>query len=88
MAPGSYTAVNLAGMNPTGMVTITALDPGHPPVIAWLNVAGSSNLTFSDLEVTSKGGFAYAVRMGAVTNVALRPSRTSTPRRPPTTAPA
>ena len=66
-----YSMVALGNVNPSGMVTITSLDPGHPAVIAGIGLSNDSNLTFSNLEVTSKGGVVYAVSMGSVTNVHL-----------------
>ena len=69
LAPGAYAAVSLAGMNPTGMVTITSLDPGHPAVIAGLTLTNSSNLTFSNIELTPKAQGAYGITLASDTNI-------------------
>ena len=69
LAPGSYTAMNLTGMNPTGLVTISSLDPGHPAVVAGLTLTNSSNLTFSNIELTPKAQGAYGITLGGDTNI-------------------
>ena len=69
LTAGTYTSVSLAGMNPTGMVTITSQDPGHPAVIAGLTLTNCSNLTFDHLELTPKAQGAYAVTLGSDTNI-------------------
>ena len=71
LAPGAYTSVNLTGMNPSGMVTVTSLDPGHPAVIAGLSVMGSSNLSFNHLDLTPKSVGGYGVTVGNSSNIHL-----------------
>ncbi|WP_309605732.1 right-handed parallel beta-helix repeat-containing protein, partial [Phenylobacterium sp.] len=69
LSPGNYTAMSLTGMNPSGMVTITSLDLGHPAVIAGITLTNSSNLTFTNIELTPKAQGAYAVTLGSDTNI-------------------
>ena len=69
LAPGAYTAMSMAGMNPAGMVTITSLDPSHPAVVAGLTLTNSSNLTFSNIELTPKAQGAYGITLGGDSNI-------------------
>ena len=71
MAPGNYSMVALANMNPSGMVTISSLDPTHPAVINSIGLSNDSNLTFSHVEVTPKSASGYAVSIGSSTNIVL-----------------
>ncbi len=61
--------MNLTGMNPNGMVTITSLDAGHPAVIAGITLTNSSNLTFSHIELTPRVQGGIAVTLAADTNI-------------------
>ena len=69
LTPGNYSAMNLTGMNPNGMVTITSLDAGHPAVIAGITLTNSSNLTFSHIELTPRVQGGIAVTLAADTNI-------------------
>jgi len=71
LTAGNYSYLSLANMNPSGMVTITSQDPSHPAVISGISVMGSSNLTFTNIEVTPKVAGGYAVTLGNDTNVHL-----------------
>jgi hypothetical protein len=69
LAPGSYTTANLSGLTPSGMVTITSMDPSHPAVISGVIVDHSTNLTLTNLEVTPRYAGGYAVAVTNATNV-------------------
>ena len=47
---GDYGTLSLSNFNYAGTVTITSADPGRPAVIAGINLANSSGLTFSEIE--------------------------------------
>ncbi len=52
---GTYSGVNIQGVNFTGAVTITSADPNNPAVLAGLTVTNSSGLTFSGLDLSTQG---------------------------------
>ncbi|WP_309606587.1 right-handed parallel beta-helix repeat-containing protein, partial [Phenylobacterium sp.] len=69
LAPGTYSMFSMAGANPADTVTITSQDPGNPAVIAGITLTNSSNLTFTNIELTPKAEGAYAVTLGSDTNI-------------------
>ena len=64
LVAGSYSTLSLANVNVAGTVTIMSADPGHPAVIAGVNLAFSSGLSFRDLEVTMDPRNGTAVTVG------------------------
>jgi Ca2+-binding RTX toxin-like protein len=53
LAPGSYSAINLSGVNFTGAgVTIASADPNNPAKVAGVELDNSSGLTFKNLDVS------------------------------------
>ena len=69
LAPGNYSTFALTAANPADTVTITSQDPGHPAVIAGITLTNSSNLTFTNIELTPKAQGAYAVTLASDTNI-------------------
>lgn len=58
LASGTYSAINLKNINPSGNVLITSADPQHQAIITDLLVQSCSNLTFSQLALHYPGGAA------------------------------
>ncbi len=53
--PDLPAAYNVTVASFSGTVTITSADPSHPAVFAGFNIAGSSGLTFSNLDFSTAG---------------------------------
>lgn len=75
LAPGTYNRPQINNVNPTGTVTIEAEQTagGAKVVFAGLGVANSSNLAFSNIEMTSVGSADpyYAFRLASVQNLSF-----------------
>ena len=66
---GDYSTLSLSNFNYAGTVTITSADPGRPAVIAGINLANSSGLTFSEIEVKMAPRTNTAITVGNSKNV-------------------
>jgi hypothetical protein len=66
LLPGTYTAVNLYGANPTSNITLTSALPTSQAILTGLDVNDSSNFTFQNL-VMSTAGAAPGADPAAVT---------------------
>jgi Ca2+-binding RTX toxin-like protein len=74
LAPGNYGAVSISGLAAPG-VTITSQDTSNEAVFTGLNVANSSGITLSYIEVAKNaapGTFAYAATISGSSKIALR----------------
>ncbi|MFI4949554.1 MAG: right-handed parallel beta-helix repeat-containing protein, partial [Caulobacterales bacterium] len=61
LAAGTYSAVNLSGLNFSSAVTIQSADNSHEAVINGLTVSNSAGLAFNHVDVASNGATAVSV---------------------------
>jgi Ca2+-binding RTX toxin-like protein len=72
LTAGSYSAINLSGVNFAGQgVTIASADPSHPATVAGVGLDRCSGLTFSNLEVTINSSTQDAFDVSYSSNIHL-----------------
>ncbi|WP_025899917.1 right-handed parallel beta-helix repeat-containing protein [Sneathiella glossodoripedis] len=50
VAPGDYIGIDLVGLDAASGISISSLDPADPARFADVNISGSSNISFADIE--------------------------------------
>ncbi len=68
LAPGTYSAVAIKGLNFASAVTLTSQDPTHEAVLTGLSVYGASGLAFNNLEFSFPLGNDTSVPHGIFVN--------------------
>ena len=71
LAPGTYSGLYIANVNPGGTVNITSQSASTEAVLQNFTLANSSNLNFSNLELSTVGSTdpLYAYRISSDTNI-------------------